>query len=105
MTPSEPSVDTLGTLTVNAVSASGGQTITVSPKATGGNTNRYQITTKGSEPTVNYGTACSLNDHWVNLPENGKVTGTEGYTITVVEVNSLDKAVKKGSTTLPAQGA
>lgn len=105
MTPSEPSVDTLGTLTVKAVSASSGQTITVSPKATGGNTNRYQITTKGSEPTVNYGTACSLNDHWVNLPENGKVTGTEGYTITVVEVNSLDKAVKKGSTTLPAQGA
>lgn len=105
MTPSEPSVDTLGTLTVNAVSASSGQTITVSPKATGGNTNRYKITTKGSEPTVNYGTACSLNDHWVNLPENGKVTGTEGYTITVVEVNSLDKAVKKGSTTLPAQGA
>ena len=36
MTPSEPSVDTLGTLTVNAVSASGGQTVTVSPKATGG---------------------------------------------------------------------
>ena len=44
MTPSEPSVDTLGTLTVNAVSVSGGQTITVSPKATGGNTNRYQLT-------------------------------------------------------------
>lgn len=105
MTPSEPSVDTLGTLTVNAVSVSGGQTITVSPKATGGNTNRYQLTPNGSEPTVNYGTACALNDHWVDLPENGKVTGTEGYTITVVEVNSLDKAVKKGSTTLPAQGA
>lgn len=105
MTPSEPSVDTLGTLTVNAVSASGGQTITVSPKATGGNANRYKLTPNGSEPTVNYGTVCSLNDHWVNLPENGKVTGTEGYTITVVEVNSLDKAVKKGSTTLPAQGA
>lgn len=105
MTPSEPSVDTLGTLAVNAVSASGGQTVTVSPKATGGNTNRYKLTPNGSEPTVNYGTTCALNDHWVNLPENGKVTGTEGYTITVVEVNSLDKAVKKGSTTLPAQGA
>lgn len=104
MTPSGPSVDILGTLTVNAVSASGGQTITVSPKATGGNTNRYQLTPKGSEPTVNHGTVCSLNDHWVNLPENGKVTGTEGYTITVVEVDSLDKAVKKGSTTLPAKG-
>nr|DAT57296.1 MAG TPA: hypothetical protein [Caudoviricetes sp.] len=104
MTPSGPSVDTLGTLTVNAVSASGGQTITVSPKATSGNTNRYKLTPKGSEPTVNHGTVCSLNDHWVNLPESGKVTGTEGYTITVVEVDSLDKAVKKGSTTLPAKG-
>lgn len=105
MTPSEPSAGTLGTLTVNAVSASGGQTITVSPKATSGNANRYQLTPKGSEPTVNYGTNCAVSNHWVNLPENGKVTGTEGYTITVVEVNSLDKAVKKGSTTLPAQGA
>lgn len=105
MTPSEPSAGTLGTLTVNAVSASGGLTITVSPKATSGNANRYQLTPKGSEPTVNYGTNCAVSNHWVNLPENGKVTGTEGYTITVVEVNSLDKAVKKGSTTLPAQGA
>jgi hypothetical protein len=104
VTPSEPDVDTLGTLTVNAVSTSGGQIITVSPKATSGNANRYQLTPKGSEPTVNYGTACALKDHWVDLPENGKVTGTEGYTITVVEVNSLDKAVKKGSTTLPAKG-
>lgn len=105
MTPSEPSAGTLGTLTVNAVPASGGQTITVSPKATSGNANRYQLTPKGSEPTVNYGTNCAVSNHWVNLPETGKVTGTEGYTITVVEVNSLDKAVKKGSTTLPAQGA
>ena len=105
MTPSGPSEDTLGTLTVNAVATSGGQIITVSPKATSGNTNRYQLTPKGSEPTVNYGTNCAVSNHWVNLPENGKVTGTEGYTITVVEVNSLDKAVKKGSTTLPAQGA
>lgn len=105
MTPSEPSAGTLGTLTVNAVSASGGQTITVSPKATSGNVNRYQLTPKGSEPTVNYGTNCAVSNHWVNLPENGKVTGTKGYTITVVEVNSLDKAVKKGSTTLPVQGA
>lgn len=104
MTPSDSSVDTLGTLTVNAVSASGGQTITVSPKAASGNTNRYQLTPKGSEPTVNYGTICAVNDHWVNLPDGGKVTGTEGYTITVVEVDSLDKAVKKGSTTLPAKG-
>ncbi len=105
MTPSGPSVDALGTLTVNAVSASGGQTITVSPKATSGNANRYQLTPKGSEPTVNYGTNCAVSNHWIDLPENGKVTGTEGYTITVVEVNSLDKAVKKGSTTLPAKGA
>lgn len=104
MTPSEPKEDTLGTLTVNAVSATGGQTVTVSPKATVGNTNRYQLTPKGNEPTVNYGTACAVKDHWVNLPEDGKVTGTEGFTITVVEVDSLDKAVKKGSATLPAQG-
>ena len=45
-----------------------------------------------------------MKDHCVNLPEGGKVTGTEGYTITVVEVDSLDRAVKKGSTTLPAKG-
>ena len=102
MTPPATEQKELGTLTVTAVATTGGQTITVSPEATAGNSLRYQITPSTSKPTVNYNTTCAVSDHWVNFTSGSKVTGATGNIITVVEVDSLDKAVKKGEATLPA---
>lgn len=102
MTPPTPEQKELGVLTVTADATTGGQTIKVSPEAAKGNSLRYQITPSASKPTVKYNTKCAVVDHWVNLTSGGKVTGTAGNVITVVEVDSLDQAVKKGEATLPA---
>lgn len=102
MTPPEPEQKELGTLTVSAVAATGGQTITVSPEATEGNSLRYKITVSSSKPTVKYNTKCAVSDNWTDLTSGAKVTGNAGEIITVVEVDSLDQAVKKGEATLPA---
>lgn len=102
MTPPATEQKELGTLTVTADATTGGQTIKVSPEAAKGNSLRYQITPSGSKPTVNYNTKCAVADHWVNLTSGAKVTGATGNIITVVEVDSLDQAVKKGEATLPA---
>lgn len=102
MTPSEPSV--IGTLDVKATATSGGQTVTVTPKASAPNANRYKITASGSEPTVALNTVCSTSDGWTALGSDGKVTGLAGQVITVVEVDASDKAVKKGKATLPTPG-
>lgn len=98
-----PSV--LGSLTVNAVAASGGQTVTVTPKAASGNANRYKITAASAKPVVSYGTVCTTTDGWINFPANGKVTGIAGQVITVVEADASDKAVKKGEAVLPTPTA
>ena len=87
-------------MTANATT--GGQTVNVSPEAAAGNSLRYRITPSNSKPTVNYNTTCAVSDHWVNFTSGAKVTGATGNIITVVEVDSLDKAVKKGEATLPA---
>lgn len=100
MTP--PESEKLGVLTVTANATTGGQTVNVSPEAAAGNSLRYQITPSNSKPTVNYNTTCAVSDHWVNFTSGSKVTGATGNIITVVEVDSLDKAVKKGEATLPA---
>lgn len=102
MTPPEPEPEELGTLTVSAVAATGGQTITVSPEAADGNSLRYRITVSSQKPTVKHNTKCAVSDNWTNLTSGAKVTGTAGDIITVVEVDSLDRAVKKGEATLPA---
>lgn len=102
MTPSEPSV--IGTLDVKATAVSGGQTITVTPKASTPNANRYKITASGSEPAVELNTKCATSDGWTELGSDGKVTGIAGQVITVVEVDASDKAVKKGKATLPTPG-
>lgn len=100
MTP--PESEKLGVLTVTANATTGGQTVNVSPEAAAGNSLRYQITPSTSKPTVNYNTTCAVSDYWVNFTSGSKVTGATGNIITVVEVDSLDKAVKKGEATLPA---
>lgn len=88
---------------MEATAREGGQTVTVREPPGAGMMRRYQVTDKGGEPTVAYGTVCALASGWADLPADGAISGGEGQTVTVVEATqqgALARAV--GHAVLPA---
>lgn len=89
---------TIGILTV--VSAAGTETgttkVTVTPALVGsGNSYKYKLGTNAV--TISLGQDCTLLDTWNGTDD---ITATAGQTITIVEVDTDNKAVKVGSATV-----
>lgn len=88
---------TIGTLTVTSVAGTetGTTKITVTPALTSGNSYKYKLGASAVAITLNQD--CTLLDNWNGSDD---ITATAGQTITIVEVDSENKAVKVGSATV-----
>lgn len=93
---------TLGTLTVASAAgkASGTTKLTVTPaKSSAGNIYKYKV--GEAAETVTMGEDVSGWDSWDGAAD---ITAATGKTLTLVEANSLNKAVASGSATVTAKG-
>lgn len=88
---------TIGTLTVTSVAGTetGTTKITVTPALTSGNSYKYKL--GASAVTINLNQDCTLLDNWNGSDD---ITATASQVLTVVEVDSENKAVKVGSATV-----
>lgn len=89
--------EAIGTLIVSSAagSSTGDTKLTVSPTLTSGNSYKYKLGSSATTITINQD--CSLLDSWDGTAD---IVAIAGQTITVVEVDSDNKAKKSGSTTV-----
>ena len=94
---------TLGTLTVQSVAgtSSGNTKITVTP-AKGGD-NSYVYKTGASVNLPAYQEVCNTGSGYTEWNGTSDITATTGQKIVVVEVDSADRAVKAGQTTVTSR--
>lgn len=93
-------------LTVTATAVDGGYTVTATPAPGSGEMTRYKVTDADAKPSVSYDTVCDKASGWVDMPDDGGVTGSEGQVVTVVHLTEQGaKARAKGEATLPAASA
>lgn len=94
---------TLGTLTVQSVAgtSSGKTKITVTP-AKGGD-NSYVYKTGASVNLPDYQEVCNTGSGYTEWNGTSDITATTGQKIVVVEVDSADRAVKAGQTTVTSR--
>ena len=91
---------------MTASSTEGGQTVTVAENVGEGLQRRYIITDSTDRPLVNTNQNAVTTAGWVNFPSDGKVVGTEGQIITVVDCTTLGSYMRAvGAATLPAPNA
>lgn len=94
---------TLGTLTVQSIAGtdSGDTHVTVTP--TKGGENSYVYKTGASVSLPAYQEVCNTGSGYTEWDGTSDITAATGQKIVVVEVDSADRAVKAGQTTVTAQ--